>query len=501
MNRPGVQPLRRGSIFLVTLILAGGVVPRASGDGIARSPRRYRKIKFNSSRHTFVPSWPSIVTSVIRPRPASSRASCCSIRESGIAKGGENGPVLVSGDVEKSRLIQAIRWTDPDFVDAAKGKADAAADREIRAVGQDGRARPARRDGVGTGERAEDARPRRRPQVVGVSTSERKPPRRMSSNRLAKKKIDFFVLQELEAKQLSPSAQADPRTSTAPRLPRPDWSAPQLRANRSLRQRLLRPALMNKSSSNCSPLPQYGQRWGRYWLDVARYGEDNPTSEATNPPYPFAWRYRDWVIDAVNRDVPYNQFVTLQLAADLLPGAPRSDLAATGFLGAGPIYHKDGRLSKDVIENLYMDDWDERVDVVSRGILGLDRRLCPLPRSQVRPDQQPRLLRVWPACSRPPSPFPGPLPTSTRRPKRASWSTAQRLFYLSYVANLLRTEPGSKPGGSPAKGRALRRGVEQDRGRNRTASAKHSPDLTPTSPSWTSGPPPTQPNPLRLPAS
>ena len=55
----------------------------------------------------------------------------------------------------------------------------------------------------------------------------------------------------------------------------------------------------------------------------------------------------------------------------MIPKTPRSDLAATGFLGAGPIYHKDGRLSKDVIENLYMDDWDERVDVVSRGVLGL----------------------------------------------------------------------------------------------------------------------------------
>ena len=54
-----------------------------------------------------------------------------------------------------------------------------------------------------------------------------------------------------------------------------------------------------------------------------------------------------------------------------MPKTPRSDLVATGFLGAGPIYHKDGRLSKDVIENLYMDDWDERVDVVTRGVLGL----------------------------------------------------------------------------------------------------------------------------------
>ena len=70
-----------------------------------------------------------------------------------------------------------------------------------------------------------------------------------------------------------------------------------------------------------------------------------PTSEATNPPYPFAWRYRDWIIEAFNRDVPYDRFVKLQLAADLMPGTTRDDMRALGYLGAAPIYHKDQRLS------------------------------------------------------------------------------------------------------------------------------------------------------------
>ena len=96
-----------------------------------------------------------------------------------------------------------------------------------------------------------------------------------------------------------------------------------------------------------------------------------PRREATNPPYPFAWRYRDWVIEAINKDVPYDQFVKLQLAADLMPGTPRDDLRALGYLGAAPIYHKDLRLSKDVTETIFTDDWDERVDAVSRGLLGL----------------------------------------------------------------------------------------------------------------------------------
>src|SRR6202030_105650 len=136
-----------------------------------------------------------------------------------------------------------------------------------------------------------------------------------------RKKIDSFLLQALEAKQMSPSPRADARTliqrayldltGLRPTFEQTEAFAkdPSDKAYEQIVEQLL-------------ASPQYGQRWGRYWLDVARYGEDNPTSEATNQPYPYAWRYRDWVIDAFNRDVPYNQFVSLQLAADLMPNTP-----------------------------------------------------------------------------------------------------------------------------------------------------------------------------------
>ena len=117
--------------------------------------------------------------------------------------------------------------------------------------------------------------------------------------------------------------------------------------------------------------PHYGERWGRHWLDVARFAEDNPTSEATNPPYPYAWRYRDWVIESMNADVPYDRFVKLQLAADLMPGAERADMRALAYLGAAPVYHKDLRLSGEVIGGFLTDDWDERVDAVARGLMGI----------------------------------------------------------------------------------------------------------------------------------
>ncbi len=104
---------------------------------------------------------------------------------------------------------------------------------------------------------------------------------------------------------------------------------------------------------------------------MARYAEDNPTGEATNkaPRNPHA--YRDWVIRAFNDDLPYDEFVRRQLAADLMPALPRSEIAALGFIGLAPVYHKEPKLSAEVIATIVADEWDERVDTITRGFLGL----------------------------------------------------------------------------------------------------------------------------------
>src|SRR5438552_13490657 len=93
--------------------------------------------------------------------------------------------------------------------------------------------------------------------------------------------------------------------------------------------------------------PHYGERWGRMWLDVARFGEDDyrsldPMRRGYNP-YPNAYLYRDWVIQAFNRDLPFDQFVKAQLAADLLPdGVRHRMLPALGFLGQGLWFYDNG---------------------------------------------------------------------------------------------------------------------------------------------------------------
>ncbi len=127
--------------------------------------------------------------------------------------------------------------------------------------------------------------------------------------------------------------------------------------------------------------PRYGERWGRHWLDIARYADTSGDRQGGNrrqPLYPNAWTYRDYVIDAFNRDLPYDQFVIEQIAADRLPESKteKSKLAALGFLTVGKRFMGN---ENDVI--------DDRIDVVTKGIMGItgacarchDHKFDPIP--------------------------------------------------------------------------------------------------------------------------
>jgi hypothetical protein len=130
--------------------------------------------------------------------------------------------------------------------------------------------------------------------------------------------------------------------------------------------------------------PRFSEQWGRHWLDVARYAES--TGPSRNIPYPHAWRYRDYVVDALNRDIPFNQFVREQIAGDLLPAENEEERnrmsIATGFLALGV---------KDVNQRFpirfQMDNVDEQIDVVTRSVLALtvscarchDHKFDPVP--------------------------------------------------------------------------------------------------------------------------
>ncbi|MEQ9410420.1 MAG: PSD1 and planctomycete cytochrome C domain-containing protein [Fuerstiella sp.] len=113
--------------------------------------------------------------------------------------------------------------------------------------------------------------------------------------------------------------------------------------------------------------PAYGERWTRMWLDVARYAEDQAHIVGSNKAlfYPNAWKYRDWVIGALNEDMPYDRFLQLQLAADLIAPEDMDARAALGFIGLGPKYYR--RNDPEVMA----EEWEDRVDVVTRGLQGL----------------------------------------------------------------------------------------------------------------------------------
>jgi hypothetical protein len=291
--------------------------------------------------------------------------------KAGLLRGGATGPVVVPGKPGESRLLKALQYTDAQLQMPPTGKLADGVIADFQQWIAAGAPDP-RKDSAGAATPAplkgmpiEEGRKWWAFQAVHPM-----PPPPVKNAAWAKTAIDPFILAKLEKANLKPSPAATPRELVERAYIdllgyKPSYEEVEAfvndrspKAYESLIDRLL-------------ASPHYGERWGRHWMDVSRFAEDNPTSEATNPGYPFAWRYRDWIIEAINADVPYDRFVKMQLAADLMPDTKRDDLRALGYLGAAPVYHKDQRLSEDVTFGFMTDDWDERVDAVSRGLLGM----------------------------------------------------------------------------------------------------------------------------------
>ena len=197
--------------------------------------------------------------------------------------------------------------------------------------------------------------------------------------------VDRYVLAALEAKGLAPSGDAD-RVALIRRVSFDLTGLPPTPEDLSAFAADPAPDAYEKHVDRLLASPAFGERWGRHWLDVARYGES--TGGSRNVPYPHAWRYRDYVIDAFNRDKPFDAFLREQVAGDLLPAADDRERAehqvATGFLALGV---------KDVNQRFkvrfVMDNIDEQIDAVSRGFLGLtascarchDHKFDPIPQA------------------------------------------------------------------------------------------------------------------------
>ncbi len=172
--------------------------------------------------------------------------------------------------------------------------------------------------------------------------------------------IDRFVQWRQQGRGLQPSQLADPRTLVR-RLSFDLLGLPPTPTQVEDLVNDLRPDRLSRLVDRWLASPQYGERWARHWLDVARYADNKGYVFFEDQSFPWAYTYRDYVVDAFNRDLPYDQFVRQQLAADQLDlGSDRRPLAAMGFLTLGGHF----------MNNIH-DIVDDRIDVVSRGLLGL----------------------------------------------------------------------------------------------------------------------------------
>ena len=304
-------------------------------------------------------------------------------------KGGASGPAIVPGDPDKSLLIQAVRHTNeklkmpkggrlrPDDVDVLVEWVKSGAPWPASAVTAASATKPASRPYVITAAQRAfwSIQPIQKPAVPSVARGE-----------WPKSDIDRFVLAGLERAGLTPVAAADKLTLIR-RASLDLTGLPPTVEEIDAFQKDESPDAFTKVIDRLLASPRYGETWGRQWLDVARYGEDDyrsldPKGRGFNP-YPNAYLYRDWVIKAFNDDMPYDEFVRSQLAADLMGDEGRARrLPALGFLGLGPWFYDNG-----AVEITRADERHDKVDVVSRGFLGLtvgcarchDHKYDPIP--------------------------------------------------------------------------------------------------------------------------
>ena len=309
----------------------------------------------------------------------------------GLRSGGESGPAVVVGKPDESRIIQAMRY-DGIEMPPEQPLPEAVINDFVKWVqrgAHDPRVPDARPDAK-TVEAAKTAdneqevkpplwslQPRTQPEVPDVKDRD-----------WPLDPLDRFVLAKLESANLAPTHDADPRTLIR-RLYVDLLGLPPTMEdveNFVSEYEIDRVKAVQTVVDDLLARPQFGERWGRHWLDVARYGESNGNDGlGRNPTFPHAWRYRDYVIDAFNNDVPYDRFLAEQIAGDLLPSDSPAEhdrhLVATGFLAMA------SKPAKAMNTNFDMDVVADQIEVVGTGIMGIsvacarchDHKFDPIP--------------------------------------------------------------------------------------------------------------------------
>ncbi|MES1257739.1 MAG: DUF1549 domain-containing protein, partial [Acidobacteriota bacterium] len=308
----------------------------------------------------------------VRPLLASKCYSCHTDAKSGglqldtrehLLEGGKSGPAIVPGDPDGSLMMQALRQTHPRLKMPPGGKLK---DEQIQAVAtwiKAGAVWPAGAAKAPKYVITQEQRAFWSFQPVAMPA-----PPKVKDAKWVHNDVDRFILAKLEEKSLVPVRAADRRTlirrayldltGLAPSASAVDAFV----ADKS-------PGAFAKVVDGLLASPRYGERWGRYWLDIARYSDDKLNS-TQDEPYTNSFRYRDWVIGAFNSDMPYDTFVKAQIAGDQLPDKDKY-VAGLGFYALSPEMQ------------------DDRVDATTRGFLGLtvacatchDHKFDPIPQA------------------------------------------------------------------------------------------------------------------------
>lgn len=295
--------------------------------------------------------------------------------------GGESGPALVPGKPIQSLIVQALRYDGIEM--PPKQPLPEQTVNDFAHWVKQGAVDPRSVDAVRSKEASKEAqalwslKPARKTSIPSVK-----------DRNWPHDSIDNFVLSKIEMANLRPTADADARTLSR----RLHFDLTGLPPSMERTQRFVEEHAVAPESAIATLVdellasPQFGERWGRHWLDVARYGESNGNDGlGRNPTFPHAWRYRDYVINSFNNDVPYDRFLREQIAGDLLPAeTPQekdNNLIATGFLAIG------AKPAKAMNTNFDMDVVADQIDVIGSGVMGLsvacarchDHKFDPIP--------------------------------------------------------------------------------------------------------------------------
>ncbi len=300
--------------------------------------------------------------------------------KAGMLAGGDIGPAIVPGKPDAGTLLKSLKH-DGDLKMPQDGKLPDAVIKDFEKWIADGAVDPRTSTAAKTtaidiekGKQFWSFRPPRSPEVPKIRNPKSE----------IRNEIDRFVHQKWDEKGLKPVGAADKRTL----IRRAYFDLTGLPPSPETVDAFLKdksPDAFAKVIDKLLASPQYGEKWARHWLDVARYAEDQAHTFGVKPKTQ-AWRYRDWVIAAFNADMPYDRFVKLQIAGDLMPDAPDdvfTKFTGLGFLGLGAEYYRDAGCG----QRADADELDDRVDTLMRGFLGLtvacarchDHKFDPIP--------------------------------------------------------------------------------------------------------------------------